>query len=145
MENIVLTGFRDLDYQMKGLRGSELIFIGARPGMGKSSFVLNIARNVTDRQNIPAVYFSLEMSKEFVLKQIEKMEWGDKSEFIIDDTPALSIDELIIRSQRYRDEFGIGLIIVDYLELLRDEGAKSRQQEVSGITQKLKELACTRA
>lgn len=142
MDNIVLTGFTGIDYQMKGLRGSELIFIGARPGIGKSSFALNIARNVTDCQNIPTVFYSLEMSKEQVLNLIKNMKWENKTEFIIDDKPALSIDELVIRSKRYRDEFGIGLIIIDYLQLLRDEGIESRQQEMSSITWKLKELAC---
>ena len=142
MEEIVLTGFEDLDYQMKGFRDSELILIAARPSMGKTSFALNIARNVTTNQNITTLFYSLELSKEQILYRTRNMAWKDKTKFIIDDEPGISVDELIIKSRRYKEEKNIGLIIIDYMQLLRDEGLESRQLEMSIITQKLKKLAC---
>lgn len=142
MDNIVLTGFTDIDYQMKGFRDSELILIAARPSMGKTSFALNIARNVTTNQNITTLFYSLELSKKQILYRTRNIAWEDKTKFIIDDEPGISVDELIIKSRRYKSEQDIGLIIIDYLQLLRDEGLESRQLEMSIITQKLKKLAC---
>lgn len=142
MEEIVLTGFKDLDYQMKGFRNSELILIAARQSMGKTSFALNVARNVTTNQNIPTLFYSLELSKEQLLNKTKDLPWRNKEKLIIDDEPGISVDELIIKSRRYKSEQDIGLIIIDYLQLLRDEGLESRQLEMSIITQKLKKLAC---
>lgn len=141
MEEIVLTGFKDLDYQMKGFHDSELILIAARPSMGKTSFALNVARNVITNQNIPTLFFSLELSKEQLLNRTKDLSWRNKEKLSIDDEPGISVDELIIKSGGYKEEKGIGLIIIDYMQLLRDEGIESRQLEMASITQKLKKLA----
>ncbi len=115
MKNIILTGFRDFDYLLKGLRESELIFVGGRPCTGKSTFALNIAQNVVEHQKIPTLFFCLEES--------------------------ISIDDLIIKSRAHKKLDKIGLIIIDYLQLLWDEGFETAQSRTSSITQKLKKLA----
>ena len=142
MKEIVLTGFDDLDYQMNGFRESELILIAARPSMGKRSFALNVAHNVTTNQNIPTLFFSLEMSKEQLLNRINNMSWQNKEKLIIDDEPGISVDELISKSRRYKEEKDIGLIVIDYLQVLWDKGNVSRQLEMTIITQKLNKFAC---
>lgn len=141
MENILLTGFRDLDYLLKGSRESELIFIGGRPCTGKSTLALNIAQNVTEHQNIPTLFFSLEASKEQLLARAKEMGWENQNGFIVDDEPEISIDDLIIKSRAHKKADKIGLIIIDYLQLLRYEGFETAQLRTSSITQKLKRLA----
>lgn len=146
MENIILTSFCDLDELTKGIRDSEIIFLGARPGIGKTSFSLNIAQNVVEKQKIPTAFFSLEMSEEQVRKRIANMEWNPKSDLIIDDTPAITVEELESKCRELKEERQIGLIIIDYLQLLDDEEANrncdSSQKKISSIMQKLKKVAC---
>lgn len=148
MENIIITGFQDLDYFIKGFRDHELILLAGRPDMGKASFALNVARHATFMQSISSVFFSLEMSEEQIRKRIKDMKWQPKAELIIDDTPGITIEELSAKCRKLKAERQIGLILIDYLQLLSDEecnnicnGHSSRQLEMSGITQKLKKLA----
>ena len=146
MENNILTGFCGLDELTKGIRDSELIFIGARPGMGKTSFSLNIAKHVVEKQKIPTVFFSLEMSEGQVRKRIANMEWHLKSDLIIDDTPAITVEEIASKCKKLKEERKLGLIIIDYLQLLEDEeinrNCDSKQKKMSSVMYKLKKLAC---
>ena len=146
MENNILTGFCDLDELTKGIGDSELIFIGARPGIGKTSFSLNIAKYVVEKQKIPTVFFSLEMSEEQVRKCIANMEWHLKSDLIIDDTPAITVEEIASKCKKLKEERKLGLIIIDYLQLLEDEetnrNCDSKRKKMSSVMYKLKKLAC---
>ncbi|HSF33226.1 MAG TPA: replicative DNA helicase [Candidatus Tectomicrobia bacterium] len=165
------SGFRDFDQITAGLQPSDLIIIAARPGMGKTSYALNIARNVAQRfheaQQAVAV-FSLEMSKEQLALRmlcaeaeidsnnlrrgfIEKREWGrlvnaanDLSDLpiYIDDSPGISVLDIRAKARRLQAEHGLGLVIIDYLQLLRGRGRmENRQQEISEISRSLKALA----
>jgi len=162
------SGFPDLDRLTTGFHGGDLIIIAGRPGMGKSSFALSIARNVAEREGAGVGIFSLEMSKEQLAlrllsfishiplhdlrlgkltepqkKVLEKaFEHLSELPIYIDDSPALSTTELRIKALRMKKEKGVDLIIVDYLQLLR--GVKkysSRQEEVAEISRSLKALA----
>ena len=164
------TGFLDLDYKMAGLQPSDLILVAARPSMGKTAFVLNIAQHVAFKANKAVAIFSLEMSKEqlvnrlFALegqvdaqslrtgslkddeweKLIESADIIGKSKLIIDDTPGISISELRSKCRKFKLEHGLDLIIIDYLQLMSGRvGGKSesRQQEISEISRALKGLA----
>ncbi len=165
------TGFRDFDQLTAGLQPSDLIIIAARPGMGKTSFALNIARNVGVRVQEPrqaAAIFSLEMSKEQLALRmlcaearidssrlrrgyLDKNEWGrlvnaanDLSDtpIFIDDSPGLTALDIRAKARRLQAEHGLSLIIIDYLQLLRGRGrVESRQQEISEISRSLKALA----
>lgn len=162
------TGFLDLDYKMSGLQPSDLILIAARPSMGKTAFVLNIAEHVVLKEDIATVIFSLEMSKEQLVKrmlamnskvdsqkirsgELEDEDWTmlarsaqaiGKSKFIIDDTPGISLAELRSKCRKYKLEYQLGLVIIDYLQLMTNGGrAESRQQEISEISRSLKALA----
>ncbi|MEG1294715.1 MAG: replicative DNA helicase, partial [Clostridium sp.] len=163
------TGFIDLDYKMSGLQPSDLILIAARPSMGKTAFVLNIAQNVAFRSEKAVAVFSLEMSKEQLVNRLFSLEsqvdsqslrtgnlkdeeWEKliegagtvgKSNLIIDDTPGISISELRSKCRKYKLEFNLDLIIIDYLQLMsgRAGGSESRQQEISEISRSLKGLA----
>lgn len=165
----VPTGFRDLDYKLAGLHNSELILIAARPAMGKSAFALNIAANAAIRSNIPVVVFSLEMAKEQMGNRIlaseamvdssklqtgklEDDDWsklaaatGQLSEapIYIDDTPGISIMEIRAKCRKLKLEKNIGLVIIDYLQLITPAGRKggSREQEIAEISRSLKILA----
>lgn len=164
----VPTGFADLDYRTAGLHGSELILIAARPAMGKSAFALNIATNAALRGNTPVAIFSLEMSKEQMVNRIlcsesevdsmkvknadlNSDEWlklgeasGKLSEMplYIDDTPGLSSAELRAKCRKAKLEKNIGLVIIDYLQLMESKNkSSSRQQEISEISRSLKILA----
>ena len=165
----VPTGFRDLDYKLAGLHNSELILIAARPAMGKSAFALNIAANAAIRSNIPVVVFSLEMAKEQMGNRIlaseamvdssklqtgklEDDDWsklaaatGELSEapIYIDDTPGISIMEIRAKCRKLKLEKNIGLVIIDYLQLITPAGRKggSREQEIAEISRSLKILA----
>ncbi|MEG0722275.1 MAG: replicative DNA helicase, partial [Lachnospiraceae bacterium] len=138
------TGFIDLDYKMSGLQPSDLILIAARPSMGKTAFVLNIAQNVAFRSEKAVAVFSLEMSKEQLVNRLFSLEsqvdsqslrtgnlkdeeWEKliegagtvgKSNLIIDDTPGISISELRSKCRKYKLEFNLDLIIIDYLQLM---------------------------
>ena len=166
----VPTGFIDLDYKMAGLHNSDLILIAARPAMGKSAFALNIATNAAVKAKVPAVLFSLEMSKEQMVNRIlcsEAMvdsnkvrtgkidddDWikladtmGDLSEapIYIDDTPGISINEIRAKCRKLKLERDIGLVVIDYLQLVQGSSKRasgSREQEISEISRSLKILA----
>ncbi|MDO4169706.1 MAG: replicative DNA helicase [Lachnospiraceae bacterium] len=162
------TGFTDLDYKLTGLHPSQLLIVAARPAMGKTAFVLNIAQHVAFRRNIPVAIFSLEMSKEQLVTrlmaseamidsqlirtgELEDQDWEKLMEsaaiighspLIIDDTPGLTISELRSKCRRYKQSQGVGLVIIDYLQLMAGNGrTESRQQEISEISRSLKALA----
>ena len=163
------TGFIDLDYRMSGLQPSDLILIAARPSMGKTAFVLNLAQYMCVRNHVPTAIFSLEMSKDQLVNRILSMEskvdsqsmrtgtlqpadWEKLIEsagvistapLIIDDTPGISITELRSKCRKYKLENDLGLVIIDYLQLMTGGSRKqeSRQQEISEISRSLKALA----
>ena len=165
----IATGFIDLDRITAGLHNSDLVLIAARPAMGKSAFALNIASHVAIREKIPVAVFSLEMSKEQLGSRIlcseamvdsnkvrtgniEEEDWiklvsavGPLSEadIFIDDTPGISISEIRAKCRKMKLEKNIGLIIIDYLQLIQGSGKKnaSREQEISEISRSLKILA----
>lgn len=162
------SGFYELDKRTAGFQPSNLILIAARPAMGKTAFVLNIAEYVALRKKIPVALFSLEMSAEELAKRIMSMdsrvkaqnlrtgelqddEWNSlmestiklsESNLIIDDTGGLTIGELRSKCRRYKLEHGIRMIIIDYLQLMTGgRRIESRQQEISEISRSLKNLA----
>ena len=164
------TGFIDLDYKTSGFQPSDFILVAARPSMGKTAFVLNIAQHVAFRQNKTVAIFSLEMSKEQLVNRLFSLEsyvdaqllrtgnlkdsdWEKliegagtigKSNLIIDDTPGISISELRSKCRKYKLEHGLDMIIIDYLQLMSGSVGKrsdSRQQEISDISRSLKAVA----
>ena len=162
------TGFIDLDYKMSGLQPSELILVAARPSMGKTAFVLNIAQYMAFHNDVTTAIFSLEMSKEQLVNRLlaleskvdsqnirtgnlEDEEWAKlieganiigKSHLIIDDKPGISISELRSKCRKYKMEHNLGIIFIDYLQLMTGSGrSESRQQEISEISRSLKALA----
>ena len=162
------SGFVDLDKKISGINPSDLIIVAARPAMGKSAFVLNIANYVAMFDKVSVLIFSLEMSKEQMINRILASEsevdsmklrnadlstddWlklGDASgrlseiPLYIDDTPGLSATELRAKCRKAKLEKGIGLIIIDYLQLMESKSKnQSRQQEISEISRSLKILA----
>lgn len=162
------TGFIDLDYKTAGLQPSDLILIAARPSMGKTAFVLNIAQNIAFKQHKTVAIFSLEMSKEQLVNRmfslesnvdaqklrtgaLEDNEWDrlvesadviGKSNLIIDDTPGISIAELRSKCRKYKLEQNLAVIMIDYLQLMSGSGkTESRQQEISEISRSLKAIA----
>ena len=165
----IATGFVDLDYKMAGLQPSDLILVAARPSMGKTAFVLNIAQYVAFHSNLTAAIFSLEMSKEQLVNRMFSLEsrvdaqvlrsgnladsdWEKlieaagvigASNLIIDDTPGISISEMRSKCRKYKLEHDLKLVIIDYLQLMSGSGKStdSRQQEISDISRSLKALA----
>ncbi len=165
----VATGFLDLDYRTAGMQPSDLILVAARPSMGKTAFVLNIAQYVAFKQAKTVAIFSLEMSKEQLVNRLFSMEskvdsqhlrtgnlsdveWEKliesagiigKSNLIIDDTPGIGISELRSKCRKYKLEHNLEMIIIDYLQLMSGSGRStdSRQQEISDISRSLKALA----
>ena len=163
------TGFTDLDYKTSGLQNSDFILIAARPSMGKTAFVLNIAQYVAFHEHMCTAIFSLEMSKEQLVNRLFSLEsrvdaqalrtgnlsdsdWEKliegagtigNSELIIDDTPGISIAEMRSKCRKYKLEHDLKLIIIDYLQLMSGSGrgSDSRQQEISDISRSLKALA----
>ena len=162
------TGFIDLDYKTSGFQPSDLILVAARPSMGKTAFVLNIAQYMAFRNNVTAAIFSLEMSKEQLVNRLlaleskvdsqnirtgnlEDEEWAKlieganiigNSHLIIDDKPGISISELRSKCRKYKMEHNLGIIFIDYLQLMTGSGrSESRQQEISEISRSLKALA----
>lgn len=162
------TGFTDLDYRTAGMQPSDLVLIAARPSMGKTAFVLNIAEHVAFKQNLCVAIFSLEMSKEQLVNrmfslessvdaqklrtgQLNDQEWErliesagviGRSKLIIDDTPGISISELRSKCRKFKLEHGLSMIIIDYLQLMSGSGrSDSRQQEISDISRSLKSVA----
>lgn len=162
------TGFIDLDYKTSGFQPSDLILVAARPSMGKTAFVLNIAQYMAFHNDVTAAIFSLEMSKEQLVNRLlaleskvdsqnirtgnlEDEEWAKlieganiigKSNLIIDDKPGISISELRSKCRKYKMEHNLGIIFIDYLQLMTGSGrSESRQQEISEISRSLKALA----
>ena len=166
----VPTGFNDLDYKLSGLQPSDLVLVAARPSMGKTAFVLNIAQYVAFKKEKGVAIFSLEMSKEQLVNRLFSLEsqvdsqairtgnlkdsdWEKliegagiigKSNLIIDDTPGISVSELRSKCRKYKLEHDIQLVIIDYLQLMTGSvgrHSESRQQEISEISRSLKALA----
>ena len=161
------TGFIDLDYKTSGMHPSDLVLIAARPSMGKTAFV-NIAQYMAFRKDVTVAIFSLEMSKEQLVNRLLAMEshvdsqnmrtgnlkdedWTKlvegadiigRSNLIIDDTPGISIAEMRSKCRKYKLEHNLGIIMIDYLQLMSGSGkSDSRQQEISDISRSLKALA----
>lgn len=164
----ISTGFIDIDRRMGGLKGSELIIVAARPAMGKSAFVLNIATNVAYKEKIPVLIFNLEMGKEQLTDRIicsqamissKKYQEGKLGEddwnrlaeslgilsetnIFIDDNASITISEIKAKCRKMKIEENIGLVIIDYLQLINPTSNKmSREQEVAEISRSLKLLA----
>ena len=165
----VSTGFYDLDNITAGLHNSDLLIVAARPAMGKSAFAINLAANAAIMSKVPVVIFNLEMSKEQVgnrilcsealvdsnkirTGQLEDEDWmklaqtlGKMSDapIYIDDTPGISAMEIRAKCRKLKIEKDIGLIVIDYLQLISGSGKKntSREQEISEISRSLKILA----
>lgn len=165
----IATGFLDLDYKTAGMQPSDLILIAARPSMGKTAFVLNIAQHVAFHDSKSVVIFSLEMSKEQLVNRLLSLEskvnsqairtgnmkddeWErliesadviGRSGLLIDDTPGISIGELRSKCRKFKLEYDVQMIIIDYLQLMTGSGKnnESRQQEISEISRSLKALA----
>ena len=162
------TGFIELDDMLSGLQNGEMIIVAARPSMGKTAFGLNVAEHVAVRENRPAAFFSMEMSKQAVVQRLlcsngkvdsHKLRRGMLSDkdiqdlheaggrmqqapLYVDDTPGMSVLELRAKSRRLRARHNVEVIFVDYLQLMHTPGsADGRQQEVSEISRGLKALA----
>jgi replicative DNA helicase len=162
------TGFTDLDNRTAGLQPSDFILIAARPSMGKTALVLNIAQHMTLRENRCTAIFSLEMSKEQLGQRLlaiqarvemqklktgslERKDWDrlnmaldelHSSKIFIDDTPGVSIMEMRNKCRRLKAEHGLDLVVIDYLQLMQGDGrSDNRQQEISAISRNLKLLA----
>lgn len=162
------TGFLDLDYKTAGMQPSDFILVAARPSMGKTAFVLNIAEHMAFKDNKCVAIFSLEMSKEQLVNRLfslesrvdaQQLRTGDlkdsdwekliesanvigKSRLIIDDTPSISISEMRSKCRKFKLEHGLDIVIIDYLQLMSGSGrSDSRQQEISDISRSLKAMA----
>ena len=163
------TGFIDLDYKTSGLQPSDFVLIAARPSMGKTAFVLNLVDHISVKKGLPCMVFSLEMSKEQLVNRMLAMEsnvdsqklrtgtlsdsdWDavvegigviGNSKLIIDDTPGISIMELRSKCRKMKLEYGLNVVIIDYLQLMSGsgKGGDNRQQEISEISRSLKGLA----
>ncbi|MBQ8815927.1 MAG: replicative DNA helicase [Lachnospiraceae bacterium] len=164
----VATGFIDLDYRTAGMQPSDLVLIAARPSMGKTAFVLNIAQHVAFKLHKAVAVFSLEMSKEQLVNRLFSLEskvsgqsirtgqltdsdWEKlaetagvigQSNLMIDDTPGITVAELRSKCRKFKLERGLDMIIIDYLQLMTGSGRiESRQQEISEISRSLKAIA----
>ena len=164
------SGFTKLDRLTSGWQESDLIIVAARPGMGKTALTLSMARNIAVNQDIPVAFFSLEMSSVQLITRLissetglsseklrtgklEKHEWEqlnvkvktlEKAPLFIDDTPSLSIFDLRAKARRLSSQYGIKMIIIDYLQLMTAGGSQkggNREQEISTISRNLKALA----
>ena len=165
----VPTGFSDLDLMTAGLQGGDLVIIAARPSMGKTAFCLNIVEHAAlhAAKPVPSIVFSLEMGKEQLVQRLlcsvsrvdaSRLRTGHLGEsdwpkltngagllseapIFIDDTPSISVLELRAKARRLKAEHDLGLVVVDYLQLMQGRNAESRQQEISEISSSLKALA----
>ena len=164
------TGFIDLDYKTSGMHPSDLVLIAARPSMGKTAFVLNLAHNMTIKDKKTVAIFSLEMSKEQLVNRLLAMEsrvdsqtlrtgnlsdsdWDQvvessgiiaNTKLLLDDTPGITVAELRSKCRKFKLEHGLDCVMIDYLQLMSGSGARkgdSRQQEISDISRSLKALA----
>ena len=169
-ENItgIATGFHDFDVITAGLQKSDLIIIAGRPSMGKSALVSCIAEHVGVVEKVPIAFFSLEMAKEQLVQRmlcsharvdshkvrtgfLSQSDWPklvnaagklSESPIYIDDTPSISALELRAKARRLKSQYDIGLIVIDYLQLMQGlPGIENRQQEISEISRALKALA----
>jgi replicative DNA helicase len=165
----VPTGFNDLDNMTAGLQPSDLVIIAGRPSMGKTAFILNIVEHagVHASPAVPVLVFSLEMSKEQLVQRMlcsvskvdasrlrtgnlvdsdwSKLTQGagvlSEAPIFIDDTPGITVLELRAKARRLKAERDLGLVVVDYLQLMQGHNSESRQQEISEISRSLKALA----
>jgi replicative DNA helicase len=164
----VASGFKDLDELTSGFQPADLIIVAARPSMGKTAFTLNIAQHAAIEHNVPVAFFSLEMSKESLVQRMltsearidaQRLRKGmlrdddfprlaraagilSSAPVWIDDTPGISILEMRSKARRLKADAGVGLVVVDYLQLMAGpSNSESRQQEVSQISRGLKALA----
>ena len=164
----ISTGFTDLNYYTAGFQNSDLILIAARPSMGKSAFALNLAHHMAIKDNRTVAIFSLEMSKESMVNRLLSQEsrvdaqslrtgklnpdeWArlvegagiiGGSNLIIDDTPAITVNELRSKCRKYKLEHNLAVIFIDYLQLMTGAGkSESRQNEISEISRSLKAVA----
>jgi replicative DNA helicase len=165
----VPSGFTDLDTMTAGLQPGDLVIIAARPSMGKTAFILNLVEYaaVHSQSKAPTIIFSLEMSKESLVQRmlcsisrvdasrlrtghLGESDWPkltngagllSEAPIFIDDTPAISVLELRAKARRLKAEKNLGLIVVDYLQLMTGHNAENRQQEISEISRSLKALA----
>ncbi|PSR33940.1 MAG: replicative DNA helicase [Sulfobacillus benefaciens] len=161
------TGFPDLDRMTAGLQNSDLIIIAARPSMGKTMLCLNLARYAAIHEQVPVAIFSLEMSREQLALRLlsaeaelsgQRLRTGEldddmwatlstalgrlgEAPIFIDDTPGISALELRAKARQLKAQFDIGLVIVDYMQLMQGRRAENRQQEISDISRSLKALA----
>ncbi len=164
----VATGFKDLDEMTSGFQPADLIIVAARPSMGKTAFTLNIAQHAAIEDKVPVAFFSLEMSKESLVQRMLTSEARIDAQRLrkgmlrdddfprlaraagilsgapvwIDDTPGITILEMRSKARRLKSDAGVGMVIVDYLQLMSGPASsESRQQEVSQISRGLKALA----
>ena len=163
----ISTGLSDLDKLSAGLHNSDLVLLAARPAVGKSALALNIAQYAASRGKVPTAFFALEMSKEQLVSRLlcaealvdaGKMKVGNLDSndwdrlnkaakmyynvpFYLDDTASISINEIRSKCKRLKQEKNLGLIVVDYLQLMEGRKSESRQQEVSDISRSLKLMA----
>lgn len=167
----VPTGYKDLDNILAGLQKSDLFVLAARPSMGKTALVLNLAHNIAIQAQTPVLVFSLEMSKEQLVDRLLSMESGvdawalrtgnltdadfekigqamgtlSEAKIYIDDSPGITVSDLRTKARRQAHQYGVGLIIVDYLQLMsggsRFSGTDNRVQEISEISRGLKSIA----
>lgn len=163
------TGFQDLDKMTAGFQRNDLIIVAARPSVGKTAFALNISQNVATRADENVAIFSLEMGAEQLVMrmlcaegnvdaqrlrtgQLEEEDWGklslamsnlSQAGIYIDDTPGIRVNDIRAKCRRLKQEHGLGMIMIDYLQLIQGNGRSSdnRQQEVSEISRSLKSLA----
>jgi replicative DNA helicase len=163
------SGFKNLDHKLAGFQSSDLIILAARPSMGKTTLVMNIAHHVALREGIPVGFFSLEVSKEQLIDQLLAIESGidswklrtgelndddfprineamaqlSEAPIYVDDASMTNVMEMRTKARRLQSEHGLGLVIVDYLQLISGGGRTNdgRQQEVSEISRGLKSLA----
>ncbi len=161
------TGFRDLDRMLSGLHPSNLLIVAARPGMGKSSLALNMAQHAAVDHDTPVALFTLEMSREEVVSRMlcaagridsQRLRSGQLSEsdfsklsnaasilykkpIYVDDSPGLTVTEIRAKCRRMRRRPGLGLVVIDYLQLMQGSGQENRQQEIATISRSLKNLA----
>ncbi|MFD2638456.1 replicative DNA helicase [Piscibacillus salipiscarius] len=165
----VPTGFKDLDHITSGFQSNDLIIIAARPSVGKTAFALNIAQNVAIHAQENCAIFSLEMGAEQLVMRmlcaegnidaqrlrtgsLQEEDWGkltmamgslSDAGIYIDDTPGVKVSEIRSKCRRLKQESGLGMVLIDYLQLIQGSGSsrENRQQEVSEISRQLKALA----
>jgi replicative DNA helicase len=167
VDGILPTGFIDLDRLLGGLKKSDLVILAARPGLGKSSFAMNVAHYAAQEEKATVAVFALEMAKEQLAQRLLAAESGVDSirlrlemlseaeqqrvmnaigklselEIYIDDTPMIRVDQIRSKARRLHGEHPIDLIVIDYLQLIQGSGTENRVQEISEISRSLKGLA----